>query len=154
MMLAMISGGIDLSLVGIANFSGITAAYIMVKMGGSPASILLGCIAAVIVGAICGCFNGFMIGYLQIPAMLVTLCGLQLYTGCGLMITKGPAITGLPEGYSILGNGTLAGVPLQFILFILGALWFHSCSVQPYMDSMCGIWEQTLWHHGTAGLII
>lgn len=122
MMLAMISGGIDLSLVGIANFSGITAAYIMVKMGGGPVSIPLGCIAAVIVGALCGCFNGFMIGYLQIPAMLVTLCGLQLYTGCGLMITKGPAITGLPEGYSILGNGTLAGVPIAFILFILGAL--------------------------------
>lgn len=122
MMLAMISGGIDLSLVGVANFAGIIAAYIMVHMGGSPASVILGCIAAVIVGGVCGCFNGFMIGYLQIPAMLVTLCGLQLYTGCGLMITKGPAVTGLPEGYSMLGNGTLAGIPVAFILFIIVVL--------------------------------
>lgn len=60
-------GRIDLSLVGIANFSGITAAYIMVKMGGGPVSILLGCIAAVIVGALCGCFNGFMIVTFRSP---------------------------------------------------------------------------------------
>ncbi|HIU75933.1 MAG TPA: ABC transporter permease [Candidatus Pelethocola excrementipullorum] len=118
MMLAMISGGIDLSLVGIANFAGIVSASIIVRMGGGGFSILAGCIAAIVVGAVCGCFNGFMIGYLQIPAMLVTLCGLQLYTGCGLMITKGPAITGLPEAYSFLGNGMILGVPVAFLIFI------------------------------------
>lgn len=126
MMLAMISGGIDLSLVGIANFAGIFAAYIMVKMGGSISSILLGIAAALLVGVICGCFNGFMIGYLQIPAMLVTLCGLQLYTGCGLIITKGPAITGLPDTFSVIGNGTLLGVPIAFLIFLAGVTltWF------------------------------
>lgn len=122
MMLAMISGGIDLSLVGIANFSGIVAADIMVKTGGSLFGIMLGCGAAIVVGAVCGCFNGYMIGFLQIPAMLVTLCGLQLYTGCGMIITKGPAITGLPSVYSVLGNGTVAGIPIVFLVFIAVAL--------------------------------
>lgn len=122
MMLAMISGGIDLSLVGIANFSGIVAADIMVKTGGSLFGIILGCGAAIVVGAVCGCFNGYMIGFLQIPAMLVTLCGLQLYTGCGMIITKGPAITGLPSAYSVLGNGTVAGIPIVFLVFIAVAL--------------------------------
>lgn len=121
MMLAMISGGIDLSLVGIANFAGIVAAWIMIHMNGSGISVILGVTAAVAVGALCGCFNGFMIGYLQVPPMLVTLCGLQLYTGCGLMITKGPALTGLPEVYSFLGNGTLFGVPAAFLIFIAAA---------------------------------
>ena len=64
MMLAMISGGIDLSLVGIANLSGIVAAKIMIGMGGEPVSIAIGIMAALAVGAVCGCFNGFMIGYL------------------------------------------------------------------------------------------
>ena len=73
MMLAMIAGGIDLSLVGIANFASIVGATIMVKMGGTNGSIVLGIIAAIIIGLLCGTFNGFMIGYLQIPPMLVTL---------------------------------------------------------------------------------
>ena len=56
MMLCMISGGIDLSLVGIANLAGIVAAYIMRAMGGTAASIAIACAAAICVGALCGIF--------------------------------------------------------------------------------------------------
>lgn len=122
MMLAMIAGGIDLSLVGIANFASIVGATIMVKMGGTNGSIVLGVIAAIIIGLLCGTFNGFMIGYLQIPPMLVTLCGLQLYTGLGLAITKGPALTGLPESFSAIANGVIGIVPIATIIFLICAL--------------------------------
>ncbi|MCI6868699.1 MAG: ABC transporter permease [Lachnospiraceae bacterium] len=122
MMLAMIAGGIDLSLVGIANFASIVGATIMVKMGGTNGSIVLGIIAAIIIGLLCGTFNGFMIGYLQIPPMLVTLCGLQLYTGLGLAITKGPALTGLPESFSAIANGVIGIVPIATIIFLICAL--------------------------------
>ena len=119
MMLCMISGGIDLSLVGIANLAGIVATYIMLAMGGSPASIAIGCVAAICVGALCGTFNGFMIGYLKIPAMLVTLCGLQLYGGIGLGITTGPALTGLPEAYKFFANGSIGSIPVVVFIFIV-----------------------------------
>lgn len=122
MMMAMISGGIDLSLVGIANFSGIVAASVMIRMGGGNETIIVGILAALLIGLLCGIFNGFLIGYLQIPAMLVTLCGLQLYTGLGLIITKGPAITGLPEGVSGIVNGTILGIPYALIIFLIVAL--------------------------------
>ena len=122
MMLAMIAGGIDLSLVGIANFASIVGATIMVKMGGTNGSIVLGIIAAIIIGLLCGTFNGFMIGYLQIPPMLVTLCGLQLYTGLGLAITKGPALTGLPESFSAIANGVIGIAPIATIIFLICAL--------------------------------
>ena len=121
MMLAMMSGGIDLSLVGIANFASIVGATVMIRMGGSNTSILAGIAAALVIGALCGIFNGFMIGYLQIPPMLVTLCGLQLYTGLGLIITKGPAITGLPSAFTLIANGTIVKIPIAVIVFILGA---------------------------------
>ena len=120
MMLAMISGGIDLSLVGIANLSSIVAATIMIHFGGSVYSVLLGIMGALFVGACCGVFNGFLIGYLKIPAMLVTLCGLQLFTGLGLAITRGPAMTGLPESYGKIANGSLiGGIPNTVILFAI-----------------------------------
>ena len=126
MMLAMISGGIDLSLVGIANLSGIIAAYIMRSMGGTGLSIAVACMAAIAVGIACGCFNGFMIGYLKVPAMLVTLCGLQLYSGIGLGITTGPALTGLPDAYKFFANGSVGPIPVVLFIFIavVGVIYF------------------------------
>lgn len=123
MMLAMISGGIDLSLVGIANFASIIAASVILHQGNSVFSIVLGIFAALLVGAACGVFNGFLIGYFKIPAMLVTLCGLQLYQGLGLAITKGPAITGLPEMYGNIANNNFLGIPIPFYLFILTTIF-------------------------------
>lgn len=122
MMLAMISGGIDLSLVGIANFASIAGVVVMLRMGGTPVSILAGIVCAIGVGALCGIFNGFLIGYLRIPPMLVTLCGLQLYTGLGLAVTKGPALTGLPESFSLIANGAIAGIPIALMVFIVVVL--------------------------------
>lgn len=117
MMLAMISGGIDLSLVGIANLTGIICSLVIKSMGGSGLSIILGIAAGLLVGVVCGTFNGFFIGYFQIPAMLVTLSGLQLYTGISLAITKGPAITGLPESFSQISNGKIFEIPYSLIIF-------------------------------------
>ncbi|WP_291636072.1 ABC transporter permease [Clostridium sp.] len=118
MMLAMMSGGIDLSLVGIANFASIIGASVMIALGNSPFSMTLGILAALLTGAACGLFNGFLIGYLKIPAMLVTLGGLQLFQGLGLAITKGPAMTGLPSNFEKIANENFIGIPLPFYIFI------------------------------------
>lgn len=123
MMLCLISGGIDLSMVGTANLSGIVAAVIILGTGKSPVSIVFGILASLAVGAACGLLNGYLIGQFQIPAMLVTLGGLQLYTGLGMAITKGPAITGLPDAMQVIGNGTVFGViPYSLIIFAVLAL--------------------------------
>ena len=84
MMVCMIAGGIDLSLVGIMNFTGVIAALIvkhMVPAEGGPMTalvIILAVAAAIVIGCACGAFNGFIIGYFHIPAMLVTLCGIGM----------------------------------------------------------------------------
>ncbi|NLL76807.1 MAG: ABC transporter permease [Clostridiales bacterium] len=122
MMLAMISGGIDLSLVGIANLSGIVGTVVMLKMDGGIESIPFGILAALLTGLLCGIFNGALIGYLKIPPMLVTLCGLQLFTGLGLAITKGPALTGLPQEFGYIANGTVLGIPIAVLLFAIIAV--------------------------------
>lgn len=123
MMLCMISGGIDLSLVGIANLVGVVATYIMVNIGGGKecgmGMIIVAVVAGLLVGILCGAFNGFLIGFLHIPPMLVTLCGLQLYTGLAMIITTGPGITGVPQAYVNFANGTFAGIPYTFPLFVV-----------------------------------
>jgi len=123
MMIAMMAGGIDLSLVGTANLSGIIAALVMIKMGPNPVSIATGIVVALIIGALCGLFNGYFIGQLRIPAMLVTLCGGQLFTGLGVAITKGPAITGLPPAVMTISNGLIGGIfPASLFIFIIVAI--------------------------------
>lgn len=123
MMLCMISGGIDLSLVGIANLVGVVATYIMVNIGGGKecgmGMIIVAVVAGLLVGILCGAFNGFLIGFLHIPPMLVTLCGLQLYTGLAMIITTGPGITGVPQAYVNFANGTFAGIPYTLPLFVV-----------------------------------
>ena len=81
MMICMLAGGIDLSLVGIMNLSGVVAALIIKNGGGIPVA----CLAAIAVAASCGALNGIIIASLNIPPMLVTLCGLELYPSwrCG-----------------------------------------------------------------------
>lgn len=122
MMIAIISGGFDLSVVGIANLSGIVGLVAMRAMGGSSATIPVGILIALCVGLLCGALNGFMIGYMKVPAMLVTLCGQQLFTGIGLIITKGPAMQGLPEGFTFITNGLIGFIPMALIVFIAVAV--------------------------------
>lgn len=124
MMVCMIAGGIDLSLVGIMNFTGVLAAMIVTKMteggeGMAIPAILVAVVTALVVGGACGAFNGFIIGYFNIPAMLVTLCGLQLYTGLAYGITGGPAINGMCDAFKIIANGTVAGIPYVLFIYII-----------------------------------
>lgn len=122
-MICMIAGGIDLSLVGLANLSGIICASIMIAMGGSNLSIVVGILAGLGVGILGGVFNGFLISSLKLPPMLVTLCGLQLFSGLGLGITTGPALNGLPDNFKFISNGSIniggEGLPVVIFIFIL-----------------------------------
>lgn len=121
MMLCMIAGGIDLSVVGISNLAGIMAAVVMQAAGGdvNGGIIVAALVVAVAVGAGAGAFNGFMIGNLRIPAMLVTLSAQQIFMGLGIAITKGPAISGLPESFTAIANGLVFNaIPIPLFIFI------------------------------------
>lgn len=115
MMVCMIAGGIDLSLVGIMNLGGVVCALLI--KGNVP--IPIACLASVAVGAICGCINGVIIGSLDIPAMLVTLCGLEVYSGLSLAITGGPAINGMPDAFKNIANGSIGSIPYVLFIFIV-----------------------------------
>ena len=123
---AMIAGGIDLSLIGIANLTAILMAKLLIswtkeEMSGiQNAGIFFICfLLCMAVGAACGMLNGCLISGLKIPAMLATLGSLQLFSGIGMIITKGKAITGVPETYVTMGTGKLFGfLPVPLVIYI------------------------------------
>ena len=113
--ITMISGGIDLSTVYIANLCGILAGLTMSE---SSSSIVLAIIVALVVGALCGIFNGFLVSVLKIPAMLATLGTYQLYMGLAVVASKGSTVSGVTS-FSSFAYMTVAGIPMPFIVFVL-----------------------------------
>lgn len=130
MMLCMLTGGVDLSIVGVANLSAILCGVMLARVVPEDASpgftalmILLGVLMAVVVGLLCGVFNGVVISKIGIAPILATLGSMQLFTGIALVVTKGKTVTGLPIMYSKLGNAAVGGIiPVPLIIFSICAV--------------------------------
>ncbi len=128
--LTMISGGIDLAVVGTANLSAIVAAKYLIAVApkGSPADQVMGAIfvaipLALAIGLLAGAFSGLLIARLGIPPILATLGTQQLYTGIAIVLTSGRPLSRLPLLYSQIGNTELFGfLPVPFVLYIVAAI--------------------------------
>ncbi len=129
-MLTMITGGIDLSVVGIANMTSIGAAVIMLSLAPVDASggqawvaILVAIVFALAAGALAGAFNGFLVAKVGIPPILVTLGTLELFTGIAVIITAGKPVSGLPTQYGATFAGKAFGIiPVPLIVFLAAAM--------------------------------
>ena len=126
-MLCMITGGIDLSVVGVANFTGITMGMLLKQLVDADGQLLGFAIPAVLlagmlIGAAAGLFNGFLISRAHIPPILATLGSFELFTGISVVITGGKAVAKLPMRYAETLAGRLGPVPAQVIFFAIVAL--------------------------------
>ncbi len=125
MMMVMVAGGIDLSIVSISNLAGIVAAFILhdafAKQLTGPSLWLMiaaAVIAALAVGAVCGLINGIIISKLGVPPMLATLGTLNLYTGIGIILTKAKPVSNFPDKFLYFGNNTFLAVPIPLWMLI------------------------------------
>ena len=84
--------------------------------------IVLGILIALGVSGLCGLLNGVIIAYARVPAIIATLGTQGLFLGISIIITKGHGIGGFPPAFLFIGNGSLLGIPTQFLIFILVAL--------------------------------
>ena len=129
MMLAMLTGGIDLSVVATANLAGIVAALFLTKynlfqVGGYEElfTIIVAIASAVIISLICGFLNGILVAYVGVPAILATLGTMGLFSGIAIIVTKGYGIVGFPEKFLYIGSGTIFLIPVPMIIFIISAV--------------------------------
>ncbi|MEL6997829.1 MAG: sugar ABC transporter permease, partial [Pseudomonadota bacterium] len=89
---------------------------------GHPSIWIITILAGLIVGSLIGAFHGWLVGYLTIPAFIVTLGGLLIWRNVGWYLTDGQTIGPLDETFRMLGgtNGTL-GVQASWIVGLLAA---------------------------------
>jgi|GEM_PF-230797 len=125
MALVIISGNIDISvgsLVGVlATISGSIA--VAKAPDGTPALPVEGLIALawimpIFIGGLAGALNGFLVAYLKIPSIIVTLGMLSILQGGLIMVTKGNWIDKLPPGYALAQMRPL-GIPMPIVFMVV-----------------------------------
>lgn len=126
-MIAMLTGGIDLSVVAIANATAITISslytYLATSQGAATAESMtpLIVLAAVAVGALLGAVNGVLISVIGITPILATLGTMQVFNGLALVWTGGVTISGAPAALRAMGRAGLLGVPVLMLILIAAA---------------------------------
>lgn len=90
------TGGIDISVGSVVAFTGIVMGKLIVENGMPD---IVGVIAAVLVGAACGTFNGIMISKFKLQPMIATLAMMSMARGAAYTLADGQTITGYSAGF-------------------------------------------------------
>lgn len=133
--LVCLTGEIDLS---VGSMLALVAGFSVVIFNASG-SILATLLFAVVFGAVCGLINGVLVGYVKMPAFIVTLATMLIYRsfaqyfcqridktliGGGSSVYKmSRDVNGYDAMYSF-GNGKIATIPIVGILLIVFTILF------------------------------
>lgn len=115
MTFVILTGGIDLSVGSIVAISGVLSAYTLINTN----SVILAIIVALMVGGICGAFNGLIITKGNLPPFIATLAVMTFVRGFVLVFTNGSPITARVKGFNFIGKGYLFGIPFPIIILII-----------------------------------
>ena len=146
MTMVIVTGNIDISvgslMVSLSMFSGAISVYSHYPSW-LPVNGIIGLswVLPVIAGGLVGAVIGFLVTYLRIPSIVVTLGFLSILKGLLIIISGGTRITDMPDGYALAQRHPLEHVslpifqdffhtlamPVYFmvILTILTALWMR-----------------------------
>ena len=128
MLLPILTGGLNLAVTFTANIAGLTLAWVLQANGGADAgagAFALGCVLAVTVGAASGIVMGLVIAFTRAHPILVSLSMMIFLRGLGEFLTRGGDVSGFPPFIGPLGHGSIAGVPVPLIVFIVCVLAWH-----------------------------
>jgi rhamnose transport system permease protein len=121
--LVIIAGEIDLSVASIAGLASAVLGW-MVERGAPLATAIAAALAA---GAVCGLFNGVLVGRLGLPSLVVTLGTLALFRGLAFVVLGDRAVSEFPLGFTEFGFNTVPGtlIPWPAVVFaVLAVLTF------------------------------
>jgi ribose transport system ATP-binding protein/rhamnose transport system ATP-binding protein len=115
-LLVLATRNIDLSVASIIGLSAYCSALVMTT---DPAiGIFAGVIAGCALGFACGVFNGVIIAYGRVPAIVVTLGTMSVYRGLDSLWTGGRQISAdkVPQAWLDMTSAHIFGVPLMVVI--------------------------------------
>jgi len=114
--LLLLVGELDLSVGKIATLCGILAGMMMVDAKINPWIALM---IGLLLGLLFGFINGMIITKLRLNSMVATIGMQGVYGGINLVLTKGKAITNIPENITVLGKGNIGAIPVPFVFCLI-----------------------------------
>ena len=92
----LISGGIDISFPAMTAIAQYAMASWVIAHGGN---FILALTIAMAVGLLLGLINGFLVYWLRVPAIIITIATLNVYYGLLVYATKGTWLYGFPDWF-------------------------------------------------------
>lgn len=115
-LLPIIAGAYDFSVGAICGLSAMTVAAL--ASGGTP--LWLAIVGGAIVGALIGCFNGYLVTVIKVDSVVVTLGMTIIVAGLVNWRTGGQAIvSGIPKELTAIAKPWLFGLPGAFYISLL-----------------------------------
>ncbi|MDZ4778875.1 MAG: ABC transporter permease [Planctomycetia bacterium] len=121
---ALLIGGIDLSVSGVISLSGVVGAMILTRDDGALAdsslAIPVALLVMLLIGGVAGATQGAAVAYWELPAFIVTMCGMMALGGVAVWLTGGERLGGLSLPLLDAMQGDWLHVPVM--LWIAAAL--------------------------------
>lgn len=112
----IINAEIDLTVGSVMGLAGCVLAYLYERGVPFEVCILAGLLAGILAGAI----NGFMVSYVGLTSIIVTLAGLIGFRGLARVLLENRSIGNFPDWFDRLGQQPLIGpIPLALIIFFV-----------------------------------
>lgn len=120
--MVVLIGGMNLSLGAIGGLTVVVVGHSMEMLGYPPAvAIALG----LGTGAACGLLNGFFISRFKLNSFVVTLASSFIFQGLVNGISQGRPYSKIPASFTVVGKGSLLGVPNLLLLVVLALVLVH-----------------------------
>jgi len=127
MSMVIITGNIDISIGSLIGLLAIVSGKLVVA--GAP--VWVAWLAPLFVGAMIGALIGFIVAYLRVPSIVVTLGMFSILKGVLIIWTNGQRVTGMPPEF-FLSQMRPLGIPMpiwfMIVLTILASLWMRYSS--------------------------
>ena len=124
-MLALITGGFDLSVGTIVALTSVVGAMAMAGVYAAIpdlawVAIAIGCIAGISAGTLVGVCNGIGVAVFNVSPFIMSLGMLSVGFGIALYLTGGMPVYGMPQEFGdLFGFGTFLGIPAPVYIALL-----------------------------------
>ncbi|EHN1697458.1 ABC transporter permease [Salmonella enterica subsp. enterica serovar Newport] len=129
MFVPMLSGGLNLSIIGTANLTSLFMAWLLIQFVPADATtgmqlwwLFLAILGAMVIAVAIGAITGIIISRVGAHPILVTLGSMTIISGIGIYLTKGAALSGMPPIVRSIGSEVMYGVPVPMVIFIIATL--------------------------------
>jgi len=121
MAMLIIAGEIDLSVASIIAVASTAMGAAAEAGAATPVLVVIG----LVVGLLCGAFNGFIVTRFQVPSIVVTIGTMSLFRGIAYVVLGDQVYNHYPESFAWFGAGYVYWVfTFEFVLFLVLAVIF------------------------------